>query len=98
LLRPTLARLPVERAIDRASSFQLTRSARLILALHTLSFMYAPHEHAQHRCQRVLSVACPGFLRGADIKGDVGATREVNLQRGLVEPHPSRAGFATTTV
>ena len=36
LLRPTLARLPVERAIDRASSFQLTRSARLILALHII--------------------------------------------------------------
>jgi hypothetical protein len=35
LLRPTLARLPVEWAIDRVSSFQLTRSARLILALHT---------------------------------------------------------------
>src|SRR5208282_2485972 len=47
LLRPTLARLPVERAIDRASSFQLTRSARLILALHTLSLMYAPREHAR---------------------------------------------------
>ena len=24
--------------------------------------MYAPHEHAQHPCHRVLSVACPGFL------------------------------------
>ena len=42
---------------------------------HTLSFMYAPHERAQHRCQRVLSVACAGFLSVADIKGDVGATR-----------------------
>src|SRR5208337_2309910 len=42
LLRPTLARLPVEWAIDRVSSFQLTRSARLILALHTLLFVYAP--------------------------------------------------------
>jgi len=29
---------------------------------HTLSFMYAPHEHAPHLCQRVLSMACPGFL------------------------------------
>jgi hypothetical protein len=76
LLRLTLARLPVEWAIDRVSSFQLTRSARLILALHTLSFMYAPREFAQHPCHRVLSVACPGFLTVADIKGDVGATRE----------------------
>ena len=38
--------------------------------------MYAPHEHAQHLCHRVRSVACPGFLTVADIKGDVGATRE----------------------
>jgi hypothetical protein len=29
---------------------------------YTLSFMYAPHEHAQHPCHRALSVACPGFL------------------------------------
>jgi len=36
---------------------------------------YAPHEHAQHPCDRVLSVACPGFLTVANIKGDVGATR-----------------------
>jgi hypothetical protein len=43
LLRLTLARLPVEWAIDRVSSFQPTRSARLILALHRLSFMCAPH-------------------------------------------------------
>ncbi len=28
---------------------------------HTLSRMYAPHEHAQHLCHRVLSMACPGF-------------------------------------
>jgi hypothetical protein len=38
--------------------------------------MYAAQEHAQHRWQHVLSVPCPGFLRVADIKGDVGATRE----------------------
>jgi hypothetical protein len=24
--------------------------------------MYAPHDHAQHPCHRVLSVACPGLL------------------------------------
>src|SRR5208337_4171174 len=42
LLRLTLARLPVEWAIDRVSSFQPTRSARFILALHTLICMYAP--------------------------------------------------------
>jgi|SRR5208337_2945073 len=38
--------------------------------------MCAPHERAQHPCYRVLCAVCPGFLRGADIKGDVGATRE----------------------
>ena len=38
--------------------------------------MCAPHERAQHRCRRVLSVAYPGILTVADIKGDVGATRE----------------------
>jgi hypothetical protein len=35
----------------------------------------APREHAQHPRRRVLSVASPGILTGADIKGDVGATR-----------------------
>ena len=35
LLPPTLARLLVERAIDKISSFQNIRSARLILALRT---------------------------------------------------------------
>ncbi|MGB9485435.1 MAG: hypothetical protein WCD04_04890, partial [Terriglobia bacterium] len=39
-----------------------------------MSFMYAPHEHAQHPCHRVPPVACPGLLKVADIKGDVGAT------------------------
>jgi hypothetical protein len=38
--------------------------------------MYAPHEHVQHRFQHVLSVADPRFSRVADIKADVGATRE----------------------
>src|SRR5208283_3548118 len=37
-LRSTLARLPVEWAIDRVSSFQLTGSARLPLAHHTSSY------------------------------------------------------------
>ena len=41
-----------------------------------MSLMYAPHGHAQNLCHRVLSVACPGLLTVADIKGDVGATRE----------------------
>ena len=45
MLRPTRARLPVEWAIDRVSSFQLTRSARLSLALHTYITMYAPPAH-----------------------------------------------------
>ena len=43
-----------------------------------LSFMYAPHEHAPP-----LTASCvthPGFLRGADIKDDLGATREVVAQ------------------
>jgi hypothetical protein len=53
---------------------------------HTLSLMYAPHEHAQHPCRRVLSVGCPAFLTVADIKGDVGATRD-NLigELGVIE-------------
>ena len=38
--------------------------------------MYAAHEPAQHLCHRVLSLACPGYLTAADIKGDVGATRD----------------------
>ena len=40
-----------------------------------------------------VTVACPGLLRGADIKGDVGATREVpfpvpNAPWQLVSPPP----------
>jgi hypothetical protein len=35
---------------------------------------YAPHEHGQHLCHRVLPVACCGFLAVADIKCDVGGT------------------------
>jgi hypothetical protein len=38
--------------------------------------MYALHEQTQYLCHRVLSMACPGFLTLADIKGEVGATRE----------------------
>jgi hypothetical protein len=45
---------------------------------HTLVCMYAPHEHTQHPRHRALSVACPGFLTVADIKGYVGATHEVS--------------------
>jgi hypothetical protein len=41
----------------------------------TRSLMYAPREHGQHLCHRVLSVACSGFLTVADMKGNVGATR-----------------------
>jgi hypothetical protein len=47
--------------------------------------MYAPHEHGQHLCHRVLSVACPGFLTVADIKGPprrIGATRGLEAARG----------------
>lgn len=43
--------------------------------------MNAPHERAQDRYHRVLPVACPGFLTVADIKGDVGATRENELPK-----------------
>ena len=39
--------------------------------------MYAPHEHAQHLCHRLVSMACPGFLKVADMECDVGATHEV---------------------
>jgi hypothetical protein len=65
---------------------------------HTLPFMYAPHEHAQHPYHRVLAVACPGFLTGVDIKGDVGATRGPTKQvRAALAPlqvvvPPSRCG------
>ena len=43
----------------------------------TLSCTYVPDEHVQHLCPRVLSMACPGFLTVADIKGNVTATRGV---------------------
>ncbi len=42
---------------------------------HTLSSIYAPHEHAEHVCHRVLPMACAGSLMVDDIRGDVGATR-----------------------
>jgi hypothetical protein len=57
---------------------------------HTLCFMYAPHEHAQNPCHRVLSVACPGLSTVAEIKGDVGATRG---GRGPRSPSIHRNGF-----
>jgi hypothetical protein len=44
--------------------------------------MYAPHEQTEHICHRGLSLACPGFLTAADIKGDVGATRETGETSG----------------
>jgi hypothetical protein len=46
-----------------------------------LFLMYAPQQRAQYPCHRVLSVACPGFLTGADIRGDVGATRDSQVVR-----------------
>jgi hypothetical protein len=46
---------------------------------HALSPRYAPHEHAQPFCRRVLSMACPGFPTVADIESDVGATRAHDL-------------------
>jgi hypothetical protein len=63
-----------------------------------MSFIYAPHEHAQHPRHRVLSVACPRFLAVADIKGDVGATRERsgddNLGNRLLEQGNAEAASA----
>jgi len=41
--------------------------------------MYAPHDHAQYRRHRVLSVACSGFSTVVDIKGDVAASYVVYL-------------------
>jgi hypothetical protein len=42
-------------------------------------YVCAPH-HVQYLCHRALLVACSGFLTVADIKCDVGATRESNLR------------------
>jgi hypothetical protein len=54
--------------------------------------MYAPHEHAQHLCHRVLSLACPGFLAVADLKGDVGATRvyQFHMTIGIMASYGQR--------
>ena len=46
----------------KVSSFQLTRSASLFLALHTLVCMYATQEPGQHLRPRVPSVAGAGFI------------------------------------
>ena len=46
LLRPTLAGLPVEWAIDRSNSFQFDRSARLILAHQMNADFRGPQTHA----------------------------------------------------
>jgi len=48
---------------------------------HTLPFMYAPHEHGPHLSCRVLAVACSDFLTLADMKGNVGATRDPAVNR-----------------
>jgi len=56
--------------------------------VQALSFMCGPHEHAEHPRHGVLSVACRGFLMVADIKGDVGATRQ---RRGSALPERIRA-------
>jgi hypothetical protein len=45
--------------------------------------MYAPHEHGQHLCHRILSVACSAFVTVADTKGPprrIAATRENALR------------------
>jgi hypothetical protein len=60
---------------------------------HTLPFMYASHEHGQHLCHRVLPVACSGFLTVADVKCDVGATRDGKSSAGpVVRPCGSSSG------
>jgi len=42
---------------------------------HLLLFIYALRQPAQHLCPRVPTLARPGFLTVADIKGNVGAIR-----------------------
>jgi hypothetical protein len=50
---------------------------------YTLLFVYALRQHAQHLFYpRSLTLACPSFLMVADIKGNVGATRETGLGFG----------------
>ena len=44
---------------------------------HTLFFMYALRQDAQHLCSRLLTLECPGFLGVADIKDNFGATPEM---------------------
>jgi len=57
--------------------------------VRTLLFMFAPDENGQHLYHRVLSMACCGFLRVADMKCDVGATHENYPTYGLA---PARVG------
>jgi hypothetical protein len=62
--------------IARNELSQLRLNPEKSRVAHTLFLMYAPHQHVQRVSRRVLSVARSGFLRVADIKGDVGATRK----------------------
>jgi len=46
-------------------------------------FHACARKNAQHLCQRVLSIPCPGILTVAEIKCDVGATRCADHVRHL---------------
>jgi hypothetical protein len=74
----------------------LVRGRRYRRVADTLPFMYAPHEHGQHLCHRVLSAACSGFLTVADIKCParrIGATREGKSSAGpALRPCGSSSG------
>jgi hypothetical protein len=51
--------------------------------------MYALRQHAQHLFALLLTLACPGFLTVADIKGNVGATRgKANVSLGYCPADP----------
>jgi hypothetical protein len=63
----------------------------------TLSFMYAPHEHAEHLRHCVPSMARPRFLAVADIRGPprrIGATRDSSVS-ALVHSMNLLATFRT---
>jgi hypothetical protein len=59
--------------------------------------MYAPSMWGQHLCSRFLTLACPGFLTVADIKGDVGATREPKSCRKGSHGRGRTGGFSAVS-
>ncbi len=52
--------------------------------LHCL-LLYAPHEHSQRLCPRLLAPACARFLTVTDIKGNVGGTCDEGIPSHLGE-------------